>query len=104
MFDSTAGSQSNTTAAMMNSLNSLHKQQNETPQFAGMTACDEYENDMNLLPSAATQPIQNIFYPTTNPNIDEHIGGGYASSGMQPGQATPNQTAALGNLFNSHDF
>ena len=47
------------------------------------------DTDMNLLQSAATQPIQNIFYPTSS-TMDEHIGG-FASSGIQPAQqATPN--------------
>ena len=78
MFDSTATSQTNNQM-----MSSLLKQPTETPtpQFAGTAADIDYDNEMNLLPSAATHPNSNIFYPM-NSAIDEHIGGGFGSSGM----------------------
>ena len=53
------------------------------------------DNDvLNALPTAATQPIANIFQSTTT--MDDHLG--LTSHGILPAQATPNTNPALGGM------
>ena len=76
------------------------------------------DNEINLtaLPTAATQPIQNIYIPThameeVNINFNSMLGPSSATlagHGLNPPQATPNTQAALGSiqnqLFPGQDF
>ena len=66
------------------------------------------ENELNLatLPNAATQPIQNIFNPTSA--IDEQLSmSGMLNStnqGLNPAQATPSTGPALGGMHHHSLF